>query len=87
MVQCDMSADCNEKVTRGSLPCLVPELPGGVKRVAPGPSMLQNRIVKTNDIVETRSTPPWRPFGCCLPKGANHVICLNVGPTFPTHEG
>ena len=87
MVQCDMSADCDGEVSRGSLPCLIPELPRVVKRVVPGPSMIRQRIVKTHDLVETRSTPSWRPFGCCLPMKANRVICSNVGRTFPNHEG
>ena len=88
MVQYNMSADCNEKVTRESLPCLVSEFPRVVKRVVPGPSMSRQRIVKIHDLVETRSTPSsWRPFGCCLPTRANHVMCLNVGSTFPNHEG
>ena len=87
MVQYDMSADCDGEVTRGSLPCLVLELPRVVKRVVLGPSMIRQRIVKTHDPVETRSTPSWRPFGCCLPMKANRVICSNVGPTFPNHEG
>ena len=79
-------ADCDGEVTRGALPCLVPELPRVVKRVVPGPSMTRQRIVKTHDLVETRPTPSWRPFGCCLPIKANRVICSNVGPTFPNHE-
>ena len=87
MVQYDVSADCHGEMARGSVSCLVPELPGDVKRVARGPSMLPHRIVKTNDHVETRSTPSWRLFDCCLPTGANHDICLNVGPTFPNHKG
>ena len=57
MVQYDMSADCDGEVTRGSLPCLVPELPRVVKRVVPGPSMIRHQILKTHDLVETRSTP------------------------------
>ena len=76
-----------EKWRAESLPCLVPELPRVVKRVVPGPSMIRQRILKTHDIVETRSTPSWRPFGCCLPTKANHVIGLNVGSPFPNHEG
>ena len=88
MVKYDMSADCDGEVTRGSLPCIVPELPRVVKRVmpVPGPSMIRQRIVKTHDLFETRSTLSIRPFGCCLPTRAKHVICLNVGPTFPNHE-
>ena len=57
MVQYDMSADCDGEVARGALPCLVPELPRVVKRVVPGPSMIRQRIMKTHDLVETRSTP------------------------------
>ena len=86
MVQYNMSDDCIGEVTRGSLPCLVSELPRVVKRVVPGPSIRQ-RIVKTHDIVETRSTSSWRPFGCCLPTRTNHVICLIIGSSFPNHEG
>ena len=74
MVQYDMSADCDGQVTRGSLSCLVPELRRVVKRVVPKPSMIRQRIGKTDDLVETRSTPSWRPFGCCLPIKANRVI-------------
>ena len=87
MVQYDMPADCDGEVTLGALPCLVPELPRVVKRVVPGPSMTRQRIVKTHDLVETRPTSSWRPFSCCLPIKANRVICSNVGPTFPNHEG
>ena len=86
MVQYGMSADYDGEVTRGVLPCLVPELSRVVKRVVPGPSMIRHQIVKTHDLVETRSTPSWRPFGCCLPTRANHVICLNVGSSFLNHE-
>ena len=57
MVQYDMSDDCDGEVTRGSLTCLVPELPRVVKSVVPRPSMIRQRIVKTHDLVETRSTP------------------------------
>ena len=57
MVQQDMSDDCDGDVTRGSLPYLVPELSGVIKRVVPGPRMIRQQIVKTHDLVETRSTP------------------------------
>ena len=87
MVQYDMSADCDGEGTRGALPCLVPELQRVVKRVAPGPSMIRHQIVKTRDLVETRSTPSLRPFGFCLPATADHVICLNVEQKFLIHEG
>ena len=53
MVQYDMSADSDGEVLRGSVTCLVPELPGGVKRVVPGPSMIRHQIPQTPFFLKT----------------------------------